>query len=86
MEFTRDDLLGPRGDRAAIDASQAYKQLMAMEGLSMVKQEINKMLEMVMLNAAREEDEKKLIQVPLNRVFLGNPGNITLILHCDRII
>jgi hypothetical protein len=53
MEFQRDDILGPRADRATVDNSIAYHELMAMEGLIEVKQEINKLLDMVMQNALR---------------------------------
>lgn len=74
MEFQRGDLLGPRADRQSLESSIAYRSLMAMEGLASVKAEIDKFLELVMQNAEREEAEKKMIDVSLNYVFLGNPG------------
>jgi len=74
MLFERDDLLGPRADRASLQSSEAYHELLAMEGLQSVKDKVENFLELVMQNAQREEDGKKMIEVSLNYVFLGNPG------------
>jgi hypothetical protein len=74
MLFERDDLLGPRADRTSLQASEAYHELLAMEGLQSVKDKVENFLELVMQNAQREEDGKKMIEVSLNYVFLGNPG------------
>lgn len=74
MLFERVDLLGPRADRTSLQASEAYHELLAMEGLQSVKDKVENFLELVMQNAQREEDEKKMIEVSLNYVFLGNPG------------
>ena len=70
-EITREDIIGPPIDRDTIVASEAYKQLMAMVGLSVVKQEIDKMLDMVTRGSVRAEKAGLL-----NRVFLGNPGKL----------
>ena len=45
-----------------------------MEGLSEVKKAVDDLLGLVIGNAEREEQELKLVDVLLNRVFLGNPG------------
>jgi AAA+ superfamily predicted ATPase len=70
----RDDLLGPRVDRDALESCQAWKQLLDLEGLSEVKSAVRMLLNLVIQNAQREEQEKPMLQVSLNRVFLGNPG------------
>jgi hypothetical protein len=56
-EFVRDDLLGPFADKVTISKSEAWKKLNSMEGLQEVKDEMNKMLELVMTNAERENKE-----------------------------
>ena len=71
-------MLGPRANRAALLSSQAYKDLQAMEGLSLVKAEIDKFLDLVMQNADREEEEKMTLDVSMNYVFLGNPGKLII--------
>lgn len=74
MEFNRDDLLGPKADQTALESCAALANLMAMEGLQEVKDEINTLLQLVIQNAEREDAEKPMLEVTLNRVFLGNPG------------
>ena len=71
MQFTRDDLLGPRADRSKLEASVAWQELRAMEGLEEVKQAVSELVELVLQNADREEQEKPMLQVALNRIFLG---------------
>jgi hypothetical protein len=73
-EFVRDDLLGPFADEGAISGSKAWTQLKAMEGLQEVKEEMHKMLDLVMSNAVREDKELPMQKICLNRIFLGNPG------------
>jgi len=75
MRLERDDLLGPFADESALSACTALQTLRAMEGLDEVKQEVEKLLRMVLQNAQRENAEKPLLKISLNRVFLGNPGN-----------
>jgi SpoVK/Ycf46/Vps4 family AAA+-type ATPase len=70
----RDDLLGPKASKEAIARSSAYDRLIAMEGLQEVKASVEKLLTLVAENAKREDDEKPMLDVALNRVFLGNPG------------
>jgi SpoVK/Ycf46/Vps4 family AAA+-type ATPase len=72
--FTRDDLLGPRPTMENLKGSKAYKELQAMEGLVPVKTSIDSIIRLVVANATREEQGKPLLNVTLNRIFLGNPG------------
>jgi hypothetical protein len=72
--FVRDDLLGPKATREALEGCAAWKELLEMEGLKEVKEAISSLLELVITNADREEEEKKPLEVALNRIFLGNPG------------
>lgn len=72
--LTRDDLLGPKATRAALEASEAYRELMALDGLAEVKQEVGSILSTVLANAELEEKEKPPLELSLNRIFLGNPG------------
>lgn len=80
-EFVRDDLLGPFADKVALSKSEAWKKLKAMEGLQEVKEEMVKMLELVMNNAEREINELPMQNICLNRIFLGNPGTVKR--HCS---
>jgi SpoVK/Ycf46/Vps4 family AAA+-type ATPase len=70
----RNDLLGPKADRHALESNEAYKKLMAMEGLVEVKNAVNKLLDLVEQNAKREDSELPMMEISLNRIFLGNPG------------
>ena len=72
--FERDDLLGPRADMQAVENSAAWRELHQMEGLSEVKDAVRQLLELVSQNADREDDERPMHKVTLNRIFLGNPG------------
>jgi SpoVK/Ycf46/Vps4 family AAA+-type ATPase len=82
--FERDDLLGPKPTLENLKSSQSYQDLLTMEGLPEVKKSMTSMLELVIENAEREEqdgfDAKKknagdlMSNINLNRVFLGNPG------------
>jgi len=65
------DLYEFPGDDTPIIVGSA---LMALEGLESVKESVNDLLELVMQNADREERNEKMLEVVLNRVFLGNPG------------
>lgn len=72
--FERNDLLGPKADRQALESSTALKALEAMEGLLEVKQAVQQLLELVVQNSNREDDEQPMLHVVLNRIFVGNPG------------
>jgi replication-associated recombination protein RarA len=72
--FERNDLLGPKASLVNLQASKAWKELNQLEGLQAVKKSLSLLLETVITNADKEEEEKPLLELALNRVFLGNPG------------
>eukprot|EP00899_Mesostigma_viride_P022218 jgi/Mesvir1/3180/Mv16338-RA.1 len=73
FEFKREDLLGPDA-RLALANSAAYRALQGMVGMTAVKAAVDGMVKVIETNAEREEREEPLLQVSLNRLFLGNPG------------
>ena len=72
--FERNDLLGPRADMDSLKRSRAYQTLLAMEGLKEVKAAVEQLLTLVQQNAVREDAEQPMLDIALNRVFVGNPG------------
>jgi hypothetical protein len=78
--FTRDDLLGIALDESQLKKSDAYIKLQQMEGLKPVKEQINLLIDLGTSNLKREESERPLLEVMMNRVFVGNPGTGTLII------
>ena len=74
MELTREDILGPIASFDILENSLAWKEILSLEGLEKVKEELRNLFDMVILNSQREEEEKPLFEVSLNRIFLGNPG------------
>ena len=77
--FTKDDILGIALDESQLKKSDAYVKLQQMEGLMPVKEQIDLLIHLGSSNLKREESERPLLEVMLNRVFLGNPGTGTLI-------
>lgn len=71
--FTKEDMIGPRPADVA-EKSVAWKELQAMVGLDEVKASLRTLFNHVHTNYHRELQEKELVQVTLNRVFLGPPG------------
>ncbi|KAI0339375.1 ATPases of the AAA+ class [Trametopsis cervina] len=71
--FVKEDLIGPDPSRALLE-SKAWIELNALTGLGAVKVSIRNLFNMIIVNYQRELNEKKPIQMSLNRVFLGNPG------------
>ncbi|RFU29235.1 hypothetical protein B7463_g7080, partial [Scytalidium lignicola] len=71
--FTKHDILGPSPVEAILE-SPAWKKLQRLTGLECVKQAILSILEVVRSNYQRELDEKPLLQLSFNRLFLGPPG------------
>lgn len=71
FELQRDDILGPKATTDSLRNCKAYHDLQAMEGLSEVKDLVSSVMQLVIQNAEKEEQEKPLVQVALNRVFLG---------------
>eukprot|EP01034_Spumella_vulgaris_P047242 gene47242-biopygen3265 len=74
FRLVRDDLLGPKASEATLLDCTALKELEAMEGLEEVKDSVRQLLELIVQNADREDAEKPIFEIALNRVFLGNPG------------
>lgn len=70
--ITKEDLIGPDPSRAIL-ACDAWTQLQQLTGLKSVKDSVSFMIDLIKTNYERELDEK-LIDVSLNRVFLGPPG------------
>lgn len=71
--LTQDDLIGPEPSRAVTD-SAAWTELQGLIGLKAVKDSMQSLLDRVHTNYQRELQEKEVIEVSLNRVFLGSPG------------
>ena len=71
--FTKEDILGPDPSEAILD-SPAWKKIQKLTGLAAVKQSILNLFEVVKLNYLRELEEKPLLKLSLNRLFLGPPG------------
>ena len=72
--FTREDLLGAARDGVQLKKSDACLKLQNMEGLKPVEEQIDLLIDLGTSNLKREEAEKPMLEVMLNRVFLGNPG------------
>jgi hypothetical protein len=73
FEFKRNDLLGPKADERSLQSSSAWKELRGMEGLDEVKTSVQALLDLCVQNADREDREEPMLQVALNRIFVGNP-------------
>ena len=71
--FKKEDLIGPEPS-SAITESAAWKKLQSLVGLKAVKEAMQGLLDRVYTNYQRELEEKNLVEVSLNRVFLGSPG------------
>ena len=71
--FKKEDLIGPEPSRAIIQ-SDAWKELQGLIGLKAVKETMQGFLDRIHTNYQRELEEKEVIDVSLNRVFLGSPG------------
>lgn len=71
--FTKEDILGPDPSEVILD-SPAWKKIQKLTGLAAVKQSILNLFEVVKSNYRRELQEKPLLKLSLNRLFLGPPG------------
>lgn len=69
----KEDLIGPDPSKAILRSS-AWDELQGLIGLPMVKESIKSMIDRIGVNYHRELFEKELVDVSLNRVFLGSPG------------
>jgi len=71
--FTKEDILGP-SPTDAILTSEAWKKLQRLTGLQAVKESILNIFELSKTNYQRELEEKPLLKLSFNRLFLGPPG------------
>ena len=69
------DVLGPAPDVETVpDLKTALTELDQQIGLAEVKQQVHCLLELSRINYERELRCEPLHMLPLNRLFLGNPG------------
>ncbi|KAM5494308.1 hypothetical protein MaudMau93_000324 [Microsporum audouinii] len=71
--ISKEDLIGPDPSKVILTCN-AWTQLQQMIGLKSVKKSISTMIDLIKTNYLRELDEKEIIDVSLNRIFLGPPG------------
>lgn len=71
--ITKEDLIGPDPSKAILTCD-AWTKLQQLTGLKTVKESVRFMIDSIKTNYERELKEKGLINVSLNRVFLGSPG------------
>lgn len=71
--MTKEDLIGPDPSEAILTCD-AWTRLQQLTGLKSVKESVRFFIERTKTNYERELEEKNLIDVSLNRVFLGSPG------------
>jgi Cdc6-like AAA superfamily ATPase len=69
----KEDLIGPDPSKAILNCD-AWEKLQSLTGLKSVKNSVSFMINLIKTNYERELEELELIQVSLNRVFLGSPG------------
>lgn len=71
--ISKEDLIGPDPSKAILTCD-AWAKLQQLTGLKSVKDSVRFMIGLIKTNYERELTEKSLIDVSLNRVFLGSPG------------
>lgn len=71
--FAREHLIGPDPLQSVFQCS-AWHELQKLTGLKEVKDSVRTMLTLAGTNYRRELDELEVLQLSLNRVFLGPPG------------
>ncbi len=71
--ITKEDLIGPDPSKAILTCD-ALVRLQNLTGLKSVKDSASFLIDLIKTNYEREILEKDLIQVSLNRCFLGSPG------------
>ncbi|KAL1862809.1 hypothetical protein Daus18300_008305 [Diaporthe australafricana] len=71
--LTMEDIVGPPPS-TALENSKAWKSLQGMVGLKSVKESLKALVHRLQINYDRELAEKPVVDCPLNRIFLGNPG------------
>lgn len=86
--INKEDLIGLDPSQAILNC-QAWDALQKMTGLRSVKDSVSFMIDLIKTNYDREIKEKPLIEVSLNRVFLGFPGEdrcVLLLGYEDQMI
>jgi Mg-chelatase subunit ChlI len=73
LYITKEDLIGPDPSKAMLKCD-AWAKLQQLIGLKAVKGSVSFLIELVKTNYERELQEKEVIDVSLNRLFLGSPG------------
>ena len=73
FNLCKEDIIGP-DPSTALKKSTAWEKLQKMIGLGVVKESLGAMVDRIGLNYQRELSEKEIVEVSLNRVFLGSPG------------
>lgn len=73
FHITKEDLIGPDPSKAIL-MCDAWVKLQRLIGLKAVKESVSFMIDLIKTNYKRELKEKEIINVSLNRVFLGSPG------------
>lgn len=71
--MTKEDLIGPDPSKAIL-VCDAWTKLQQLTGLKSVKKTVRSFIDCSKINYERELEERDLINVSLNRVFLGSPG------------
>lgn len=71
--LTKEDLIGPDPSQAILTC-EALARLQNLTGLKSVKKSVNFLIDLIKTNYDRELLEKPLVEVSLNRCFLGSPG------------
>ncbi|TAQ88242.1 hypothetical protein B7494_g3417 [Chlorociboria aeruginascens] len=71
--LTKEDIIGPDPSKAILK-SRAWDQLQKLTGLKAVKKMVSVMIDLIKTNYQLELQERPIIQLSLNRVFLGSPG------------
>jgi SpoVK/Ycf46/Vps4 family AAA+-type ATPase len=71
--LTKEDMIGPEPS-GSLHKSKGWQALQSMTGLSEVKQTAKVLFDTLKTNYERELEEEPLIELSLNRVFVGNPG------------
>lgn len=67
------DLIGPDPSKAIVSCA-AWAKVQSMIGLGAVKESLKAMIDRIAVNYQRELTEREIVEVSLNRVFLGSPG------------
>ena len=73
LYLCKEDLIGPDPSKA-LEKCAAWDDLQKMIGLGAVKESLKAMTERIGINYQRELAEIEIVEVSLNRVFLGSPG------------